>query len=108
MRLSLAVTLLAGFFVTASLSAQRITAVEPNSAKTGDTVNAKGEGIAKADVDTIYLTDGSNDFKCEVVEQTATGIKFKVPDGVKPGRWSLMVHTTKDQLIEQPVKLTVQ
>jgi hypothetical protein len=42
------------------------------------------------------------------VEQTATTIKFKVPDKMKAGRWALMVHTKKNQLIEQPVKLIVE
>jgi len=88
-------------------SAQRMTGVEPAEAKAGDTVTAKGEGLAKPDVDTFYVTDGKTDLKCEVVAQTATSIQFKVPSGIKPGRWALMVHTNKDQLIEQPVKLTV-
>jgi hypothetical protein len=56
----------------------------------------------------VYLTDGRNDFKCEVVEQTATAIRFKVSGTMKPGRWAVMVHTKKGQLIEQPVKLTVE
>jgi hypothetical protein len=41
-------------------------------------------------------------------KQTATAIKFKVPDMMPPGRWMVMVHTKKDQFIEQSVKLTVQ
>jgi hypothetical protein len=108
MRLSVGVVAIAGVLLfAAALSAQRMTGVEPLAAKAGDTVTAKGEGLAKSDVDTFYLTDGKTDWKCEVVEQTATTIKFKVPDEIKPGRWALMVHTSKDQLIEQPVKLTV-
>jgi len=43
-----------------------------------------------------------------VVEQTATVIRFKVPGKMKPDRWAVMVHTMKGQLIEQPVKLTVE
>jgi hypothetical protein len=108
MRLFLVITLLAGSLLAVSARAQRITTVDPLSAKAGDTVSAKGEGIDKAAVDTLYLTDGTNDFKCEIIEQTATGITFKVSAGIKAGRWALMVHTTKNQLIEQPVKLTVE
>ena len=48
-----------------------------------------------ANVDTLYLSDGVNDFRCQMVEQTATAIKFKVPETIKPGRWALMVHTRK-------------
>ena len=110
MRLCLLITLLAGLVMfSATLQAQaRITGVEPLTAKAGDTVNAIGEEIDNANVDTLYLTDGTNDFKCQMVEQTATTIKFKVPDNMKAGRWALMVHTKKNQLIEQPVKLTVE
>ncbi len=110
MRLCLLITVLAGLVMfSATLQAQaRITSVEPLRAKAGDTVNAIGEEIDNANVDTLYLTDGTNDFKCQMVEQTATTIKFKVPDNMKAGRWALMVHTKKNQLIEQPVKLTVE
>jgi hypothetical protein len=110
MRPCLLITLLAGLVMfSATLQAQaRITSVEPLTAKAGDTVNAIGEEIDNANVDTLYLTDGTNDFKCQMVEQTATTIKFKVPDNMKAGRWALMVHTKKNQLIEQPVKLTVE
>lgn len=108
MRLFGVVTLLAGCLLAVPARAQRINTVDPLSAKAGDTVSAKGEGIDKAAVDTLYLTDGTNDFKCEMIEQTATVITFKVPAGMKAGRWALMVHSTKGQLIEQPVKLTVE
>ena len=91
-----------------SIRAQSITSVEPLTAKAGDTVSANGQEIDRAIVDTVYLTDGTNDFKCQMVEQTATNIKFKVPDTMKPGRWAVMVHTKKGQLIEQPVKLSIQ
>lgn len=101
--------LVAGLLLFAtSIGAQSITSVDPDTAKAGDTVSAKGQAIDSTNVDTVYLTDGTNDFKCQMVEQTATAIKFKVPDTMKPGRWAVMVHTKKDQLIEQPVKLTVQ
>ena len=95
-------------WLTTPARAQSVNAVEPSTAKAGDTVSAKGTEIDNATVDTLYLTDGTNDFKCQMLEQTATAIKFKVPDTMKPGRWAVMVHTKKGQLIEEPVKLTVQ
>jgi hypothetical protein len=55
---------------------------------------AQGEGVDKAAVDTVYLTDGANHFKCEVIEHTATGITFKVPANMKAGRWVLMVQVS--------------
>jgi hypothetical protein len=86
----------------------RITTVEPSNAKPGETVTANGEGIDKSIVDTIYLTDGNNDFKCDMVEQSAKSIKFKVPSDMKKGRWALMVHIKTGQLLQQPVRLTVE
>ena len=109
MRLFLWVTLPAALFlITTAGRAQRIIIVEPQTVKAGDMVSAKGDGIDGASVDTLYLTDGTNDFRCQMVEQTATAITVKVPDTMKPGRWAVMVHTKKGQLIEQPVKVTVQ
>ena len=94
--------------LTCMLTAQSVTTVDPATAKAGETVSAKGDGLDGSNVDQVYLTDDTNDFKCEVVEQTATVIRFKVPGKMKPGRWAVMVHTKKGQLIEQPVKLTVE
>jgi hypothetical protein len=111
MKLFFPITAAAGLVIfTATLEAQlpRITTVEPDTAKVGDLVSAKGQEMDNANVDMLYLTDGVNDFKCEMVEQTATAIKFKVPGTIKPGRWALMVRTKKGQLVEEPVKLTVK
>jgi len=107
-RSTLEVLALAGMLLLAPvLSAQKVTDVTPLQAKAGDTVTAKGDGIAKSDVDMFYLTDGKTDWKCQVVNQTASAITFKVPAEIKPGRWAVMLHTSKDQLIELPVKLTI-
>ena len=111
MKLARIITLLLSMTAfSAGLLAQatRITSVEPASAKVGDAATAKGDGLDRANVDALYLTDGTNDLKCEVSAQTATEISFKVPKNAKPGRWALMVLTRKNQLIEQPVKLTVE
>ena len=100
---------LLGFAGTALAQAVRINSVEPPTAKTGETVTAKGESLDSASVDVLYLTDGTNDIQCEITSQSATQIAFKVPEKAKGGRWALMVHTrTQKQLIEQPVKLTVE
>jgi len=48
-------------------------------------VSAKGQEMDNANVDTLYLTDGVTDFKCQMVEQTATALKFRVPETIKPG-----------------------
>jgi len=87
----------------------RINTVDPLTAKVGDVATATGEGIDKTKIDALYLTDGTNDFKVEVVEQSDTQIKFKVPKA-KPGRYSLMVRTKESppKLLEQPVKMEVE
>jgi len=57
------------------------------------------------------LTNGTDDIKVEMTQQTDKLIKFKVPSGVKAGRWALMVRLKSGkgpQLIEQPVKVTVE
>jgi hypothetical protein len=111
MRIVPTVIALAGLlFLPLTLKAQaRINSVEPPSAKAGDIVSAAGESIDKSKVDVLYLTDGTNDIKVAMTEQTETLIKFKVPAGVKPGRWALMIKAKgTGQLIEQPVKVTIE
>jgi hypothetical protein len=87
----------------------RINSVEPDTANVGDTVSANGELLGNTSVEVLFLTDGTNDFKVEVIEQTDTLIKFKVPINMKTGRYALMVQTRPPdpKLLEQPVKLTV-
>jgi hypothetical protein len=84
--------------------------VSPDTAKAGDILTASGEYLDKARVKEIYLTDGKIEFKTEIVEQSQTEAKVKVPPTVKPGRWRLMVLTTgvEPQLLEQPVTVEIQ
>ena len=88
----------------------KMAAVEPNAGKAGDQLTVSGENLDKKNVAEIYLTDGKEDVKLPVVEQTAATIKFKLPPTVKAGRFSLMLLTagSDPKLIEQPVKVTVQ
>ena len=98
------------FLAGAILWAQdmRIVSVDPPTAKVGDVVTVSGDNISKANVDVLYLTDGKTDIKVEVTEQNAKSIKFKVPESAKAHRWAVMIHTTKDQLIEEPVRITIE
>lgn len=88
----------------------KMTTVEPGEAKAGAQCAVAGENLEKTHVKEIYLTDGKEDLKLEIVEQAATTIKFKIPVKAKSGRFSLMLLTEEKtpKLIEQPVKLTVQ
>jgi hypothetical protein len=114
MRALLIIPLLLIALISPSLLAQsampQMKAVEPDTGKIGDVLTVTGENLEKAHVAEIFLTDGKNDFKCEVMEQAANTVKVKVPAKIKAGRLALMVLTAgKDpKLIEQPVKVTIE
>ncbi len=89
-----------------------ITGVDPTTGKRGDVITVTGQNLQKENVAKLYLTDGvneKNDIQVEVTSQTATEIKFKIPAKAAMGRMALMILTTTKppQLIEQPVKLTI-
>ncbi len=88
----------------------RMSAVEPANAKAGAEATATGENLDKATITEIYITNGKEDIKLTIVQQSATAIKFRVPAGTKGGRYSMMLLTAgaDPKLIEQPVKLTVE
>lgn len=112
MKLSFVVSIL----LAASLAAYaqqpmpRMTTVDPGNGKIGDVITVAGENLQKEQVAKVYLTDGKNDLLVQIAEQAPSSIKFKIPEKVSPGRFSLMILTTgkEPKLIEQPVKLTVE
>ena len=86
----------------------RCISVEPDTGKKGDTISAKGENLNKSGIAELYLTDGKNDTKVVISEQSDTEIKFKVPE-IKAGRYRLLILTSnRASLIEQPVVFTVE
>ena len=87
----------------------RMSSVDPTSGKAGDVIAVTGENLDKGTVGKVYLTDGKNDFVCEVTEQTATSLKIKIPAKVT-GRLALMILTVgkEPKQIVQPVKVTVE
>jgi hypothetical protein len=98
------------FPLPARADGARIMNVEPSTAKIGDMVSVNGEGIDKTHVDALYLTNGKDDIKVEMSEQSDTCIKFKVPPKIAPGRWAIMIRTkgSEPRYLEQPVKVTVE
>jgi IPT/TIG domain len=113
MKLSFVALLLgaAGLAIAQSAS-PLITGVDPPTGKRGDVITAAGQNLQKENVAKVYLTDGEsdkNDIQVEITSQTATEIKFRIPAKTMLGRMALMILTTTKppQLIEQPVKLTV-
>lgn len=111
MRLSFAIAVLAAasFAAHAQQAMPRMASVEPDNGKAGDVIVVTGENLQKDIVAKVFLTDGKNDTPVEIVEQTATSIKFKIPAKAANGRLALMVLTTgKDaKYIEQPVKVSI-
>src|SRR5437762_5767686 len=111
MKLSfIALLMLSATIAFAQQAMPRMTTVEPPNGKAGDELTVAGENLTKAVVAKLYLTDGKNDTEVQVIEQTATSIKFKLPASAKAGRFSLMILTTgkEPKYIEQPVRITVE
>lgn len=84
--------------------------VDPASGRSGDVVAVTGDNLDQDTVAALYLTDGKEDVKVEITEQTTTVIKFRIPANAKTGRLMLMVLTKgKDpKLIEGPVKVLIE
>lgn len=88
----------------------KLEAVTPEAGRVGDVLTVEGENLGNGTVESLYLTDGETDWKTEILEQNATSIRFRIPEGAKTGRFSLMVLTAGETqtLIEQPIKVTVE
>jgi hypothetical protein len=108
----IALLLIAALFQPGALvafqSLPKCTAVDPDTAKSGDMVTITCENADKANVAGVYLTDGKDDTKLTVMERAADKIKFQVP-AMKPGRYHIAFLTAnKASMVEQPVVLTVE
>jgi hypothetical protein len=111
MRLSSAVPLLlaATFVLYGQDVMPRMASVDPPTGKAGDVIAVAGENLDKTNVTKVYVIDDKNDLVCEITEQTATVIKFKIP-AKAAGRMALMILTGgKDpKQIVQPVKVNIE
>jgi IPT/TIG domain-containing protein len=109
MKAGLIVVLLISAATLAAFQAlPKCSAVDPDTAKTGDTVSITCENADKANVSDLYLTDGTDDTKVVVMDHTADKIKFQVPK-IKAGRYHIaFLNANKSSMIEQPVVLTVE
>ena len=87
----------------------RVTSADPASGKSGDIIVINGENLQKAQVDKVFLTDGKHDTPVEVMEQTATTIKFKIPAKLAAGRLSVMILTAgkMPEYLEEPVRVEI-
>lgn len=92
----------------APIATPSVESVDPPDGKIGTVITATGLNLTKASVAKLYLTDNTNDLQVDVTEQTATSIKFKIPDKAT-GRMNLMILTSdkEPKLMVLPVKVTV-
>lgn len=108
--LAVLIALAAPAVLAAQATLPQMQSVDPASAKAGDVVTVTGENLDQNIVAALYLTNGKEDFKAEITQQTSTSIKFKIPSVVKTGRLALMVLTKgkEPKLIEEPVKVLIE
>ena len=105
----LLLALLAAGSLTAWEVFPRVASVEPDTGKAGDVISAKGENLGKSAIAELYLTDGTNDTKVHIDEQSDTELKLKIPAAAKTGHYRLLILTAnKASMIEQPVVVNVE
>jgi hypothetical protein len=98
----------AGLIALAQQPSPRCDSVTPDTGKPDTEFAVAGENLGKDKVAEMYVTDGKNDVKVEITEQTEKSIKFKA-SAVKPGRYSLMILTgDRARYLEQPLKVSIQ
>jgi hypothetical protein len=86
-----------------------VTAVEPPTVLPGEVVTALGRELGESRVAEIQLTGPQGRWKAEMVSQSRSAVRFKVPRQVEPGRLLLVIKTTDPpQWIEQPASLVVR
>jgi hypothetical protein len=86
----------------------KMTTVEPMGGNAGTEITVSGENLSKAHVVKLFLSDGSTDKEVKVATQEDTTIKFAIPEGMKAGRYGLAVQTKEGNIIDQPVKVTIE
>ncbi len=101
--------LLAGLAPIAFAQVPVVNTVDPNEALAGAVIVATGVNLDTSKVAEVYLTDGVNDIKVQVLEQKAESLKFKIPNDAKAGGYNLMLATKQKPpiMLVQPVRITV-
>jgi hypothetical protein len=86
-----------------------IQSVNPMDAKAGDEIVASGTNLGKKFILELYLTNGKDDVKVDMLKQVDNEITFKVPKGIN-GRYRLMIMTNaiEPKFVEQPVRVNVE
>ena len=84
--------------------------VSPETVKAGEIATVSGEYLDKSRVADLFLTNDQGDIKVQILEQSASEIKFRLPAKVAPGRYKLLIllNDIEPKLIEEPARLTVE
>jgi hypothetical protein len=87
-----------------------VKSVAPSPAKVGDELVAIGQNLGKEFVAAVFLTRGDSQTQANLVAQTDNSLKFKVPAGLKAGRFGIMILTCGDtpRYIDEPVYVVIQ
>lgn len=102
-----AMPLMAGKDPQAPSQAIHIREVAPFEAKAGDIAVASGDNLSAARVLALYLTDGKTDMKVEILEQTDTMIRFRIPAKVAPGKLRLAIQNEAQVMLDQPAFIKI-
>lgn len=82
--------------------------VSPDHAIAGDIVTVTGFGLGQSAVHDIYLCEGRRTYSVEVLQQTGTLIRFRVPWNIPAGRMRLAAAVAgRAELVEQDLYLMV-
>ena len=94
----------------ASLQAQMLSTVRPESGKVGAVLRVQGSELSKQKIDSVYLSDQTLDMMVKVLNQADNFIGFRIPPSVRPGRFQLVVKTAgkEPRILEMPVYVKVE
>ncbi len=84
--------------------------VDPYTAKVGTEVTVAGDNLDKKVVAEVYLSANGKNTRVDVTAQAEKELKFKVPAGVKPGAYRIVVliKSADPVLIEEPVRVVIE
>jgi hypothetical protein len=82
--------------------------IAPEAAMPGETVMVTGYGLDASNVRQVYLIFGKTEYRAAILEQTNTGLRFRVPEDAPTGPMRLAAMLAgRAELMEQPVVLMV-
>jgi hypothetical protein len=82
--------------------------VIPTEARPGDVVTITGFALDADHLKEIYLTNGEQDYRVEILEQNNVAVRLRVPAKIPAGQMRFaIVIPTRPELLEQPVFLKI-